>query len=53
MNAETTGPLIAKIQEERNMTQAQLAEPVHVKQKYRSQAQKQFYFTVIRMGCIR
>lgn len=30
MDAETTGSLIEKIQEERKMTQAQLAEMVHV-----------------------
>lgn len=33
MNAETTGSWIAKIQEERKMTQAQLAEMVHVSDK--------------------
>ena len=33
MNAETTGALIAEIRQERNMTQAQLAEKVHVSDK--------------------
>lgn len=33
MNAETTGSLIAKIREERKMTQAQLAKLVHVSDK--------------------
>ena len=33
MKAETTGTLIAKIRQERNMTQTQLAEMVHVSDK--------------------
>lgn len=45
MDAETTGSLIAKIQEERKMTQAQLAEMVHVKHSCRSEGKRH------RRGC--
>ena len=45
MNAETTGSLIAKIREERKMTQAQLAELVHVKRSCRSEGKRH------RRGC--
>ena len=40
MNAETTGSLIAKIQEERKMTQAQLAELVHVRRSCQSEGKR-------------